>query len=384
MRPEDLFRAIGAADDELLERCRKRKAISKRWLEWGALAACVCIVAAVSVITAKMGARDYVDPDIAETAEQTEEIAQTWQETESIILDVTMAAFSEETRAIDCPDETETPPDPDSLKEPDTHECITDMAAEFETESPPTLPATFPPKGRIPPPEQAPSPAYYDDSFSGFYFDNPGSGMPMTYDEVMDMLLDRPGKLDSFYLIETVRLLSPSECAEVEGIYDFYGSRHSETAEAGSDITPAAYMEDDTIYEVVLKKDLITGEEINERCYMLVRHMGNMDEQKKGDPLFAPDELFCAPVDNKGDGEDFRKTVGDYLLRFDVKMSQDGEYTAYFRGYRGDADELPFGENVDYTVITSTTQNPARYTKAVRLSELVKFLQNDWNERRNG
>lgn len=412
MRPEDLFRAIGAADDELLERSRKRRAISKRWFEFGALAACVCIVAAVSVITVKMGARDYVDPDTVETteqAEQTGETALTLHGAESPTVDIPAIEYSDETRVPDGPVETETPPDPDSIPEPEySDETSPDGPVETETpletvsipepeysnetspdgpaetETPPEPVSEEPPAGKTPPPEQAPSPAYYDDSFSGFYFDNPVSGMPVTYDEVMDILLDRPGELDSFYLIETVRLLSPSECAEVEGIYDFYGSRHSETTEAGSDITPAAYMEDDTIYEVVLKKDLITGEEPNERCFMLVRHMGNMDEQKKGDPLFAPGELFCAPVDNKGDGEDFRKTVGDYLLRFDVKISQSGEYTAYFRGYRSEADELPFGENVDYTVITSTTKNPARYTKAVRLSELVKFLQKDWNERRNG
>ncbi len=63
-------------------------------------------------------------------------------------------------------------------------------------------------------------------------------------------------------------------------------------------------------------------------------------------------------------------------------MSQTGEYTAYFRGDKSDADELPFGENVDYTVITSTTQNPARYTKAILLDELTEFLSKDWKERR--
>ncbi len=228
MKPEDLFRAIGAADDELLERSRKQRAVSKRWIEWGALAACVCIVAAVSIISVKIGSNEYEKPE-------TEETAQTEQ--------------------------------------------------------------TAPPESRILPPKETPSPAYYDDSFADFYVDNPTAmGLPMTYDEVMNMLLDRPGELDSFYLIETVRLLSLSECAEVEGIYEFYGSRHSETTEAGVDINPAVYMEDDTIYEVVLKKDLITGEETNERCYMLVRHMGNMDEQQQGDPLSRRASCSAPPL----------------------------------------------------------------------------------------
>ncbi len=364
MKPEDLFKAIGAADDELLERSQKRKAPSKKCLELGALAACVCIVAAVAVITVKMGTSEYVNPETEETAQtsQTEQLKETGQTLPSGI-GTTPQPIETSTAVSSCEASTES-------------SDIIDPTVGSDT---------APPEGEISPPKETPSPAYYDDSFVDFYVEDPKVGMPMTYDEVMNMLLSpSPGQheLDSFYLIETVRLLSPSECADVEGIYEFYGSRHSETTEAGSDITPAAYMEDDTIYEVILKKDLITGEETNERCYMLVRHMGNMDEQKKGDPLFAPGELFCAPVDYKEDGEDFRKTAGDFMLRFDVKMSQDGIYTAYFRGDEWDADALPFGENVDYTVITSTTQNPAHYTKAVTLDELTEFLIKDWSERR--
>ncbi len=358
MRPEELFRAIGAADDELLERSRKRKAPSKLWLEWGALAACVCIVAAVAVVTVKMGTGEYVDPETEQTGQALPSGVGTAQQ-----------APEASTAASSCEASAESSDIIDSTAGSNAASETTDA----------------PPEGEISPPKETPSPAYYDDSFVEFYVEDPKVGMPMTYDEVMDMLLSpSPGQpeLDSFYLIETVRLLSPSECADVEGVYEFYGSRRSETAEAGADIADAVYMEDDTIYEVILKKDLMTGEETNERCYMLVRHMGNMDEQKRGDPLFAPGELFCAPVDYKGDGEDFRKTVGDFMLRFDVQMSRDGVYTAYFRGDEWDADALPFGENVDYTVITSTTQNPAHYTKAVTLDELTEFLIKDWSERR--
>lgn len=46
MKQEDLFRAVGGVDDALIEEFETKKPSGRKWVRYGALAACVCLVAA--------------------------------------------------------------------------------------------------------------------------------------------------------------------------------------------------------------------------------------------------------------------------------------------------------------------------------------------------
>lgn len=50
---------------------------------------------------------------------------------------------------------------------------------------------------------------------------------------------------------------------------------------------------DRTVYEVQIIENLITGEQLD-KTVMLVMTMGSPEIQEKGDPIYAPGELFTA------------------------------------------------------------------------------------------
>ncbi len=200
----------------------------------------------------------------------------------------------------------------------------------------------------------------YDDVFVEFNL-NPELIVPMTYDEVMDMITNHRTSLDSFCLFETVRVLTTEECSALKG-WD------------------SANYDGMTIYEVNVIKDLISGEAVGGTMYISIGMSGPVF-QDIGDPVYAPNELFTAALSKPEAGCDVRQSTGGFALRFSVEQNENG-FTAFSRSRLTTMqDVLSDGEEVSIEKITSTTANPAKYYYSIPLDSLVQFLKEDWQSR---
>ena len=205
----------------------------------------------------------------------------------------------------------------------------------------------------------------YDDVFEGISI-NTYTGAPMTYDEIMEMITpdaEHPmWDVDSFYLVEAVKALSPDECEQLAGWEeDFISS-------------------DKTVYEIKVLEDLISGEKTNRTERILVS-MGTVECQKGGDPVYAPGEKFTIILSKQYEGADFLRTPGAFAFRYDVASDDDGNTILYSRESELDVLQLDTSEDIDEKVITSTTLNPAHYTQKLSLNALTEFLRADWEQR---
>ena len=212
------------------------------------------------------------------------------------------------------------------------------------------------------PPEDKPA---YDDVFEEIAV-NTYTGMPMTYDEIMEMIepdAEHPmWDVDSFYLVETVKALSPDECGQLAGWEDDFISS------------------DKTVYEIKVLEDLISGEKTDRTERILVT-MGSVKRQKPGDPIYAPGEKFTIILSKPYAGADFLRTPGAFAFRYDVASDDEGNTILYSRKSDLDKLQLDTSEDIDEKVITSTTQNPAHYTQKLSLNALTEFLRADWEQR---
>lgn len=203
--------------------------------------------------------------------------------------------------------------------------------------------------------------AVYDDVFRGAA--GSATGTPMTYEDVMSMIAsgEEHGEyLDSLYLVETVKALTAKECAKLDGWDITYSDR--------------------TVYEVNIIEDLISGEAVGRKEYIFVS-MGNAQWQNKGDPIYAPGEKFTVALTKPQQGCDFMRTPGSFMFRYDAVEDASGSITLYSRNSAMDDLDLPNAVEIEKTVITSTTKNPAIYTQAVELESLVDFISSDWEQK---
>lgn len=185
--------------------------------------------------------------------------------------------------------------------------------------------------------------AYYDGVFRQA-ISNPSVGMPMTYDEIADML---NGREVSFCLAEAVRVLPLKEAHELNG-----------------DL------------EVRFVRDLLTGEKLDETCIVKLS-MGTPADQEPADPPYAPGERFTCATEER-DGAVY---VTGICFRWDV-YSEDGTEYAYARGENELADlDITGSENVIISKITSTSENPVKYTQRMPLETLAEFVRTDWAQR---
>lgn len=213
------------------------------------------------------------------------------------------------------------------------------------------------------PEEQPPvSGPVYDGVFKGINI-NTTVGPPMTYDEIADMLksdAEHPEwDVDSFYLVETVNVLTLDECRALAGWDDLYSNN--------------------AMYKVKVIKDLISGEEAD-RCENVLISMGNAEWQYSGDPIYAPGEKFTVVLSKPYEGYDFLRTPGAFALRYDAVENAAG-ITLYSRRSELDKLELPTSENINESVITSTTNNPVIHSQKIELNALTDFLRTDWEDR---
>lgn len=202
----------------------------------------------------------------------------------------------------------------------------------------------------------------YDDLFKGInstYVKAPD----MTYDDVMEMLAPDEGHpewdADSFYLVETVKVLTLDECRELAGWDDNYADR--------------------VMYKVNILKDLISGEDENRTATIFVS-MGNVEWQDRGDPIYAPGDRFTVVLAKPYEGCDFLRTPCSFAFRYDV-VEDDSSITLYSRQSELDQLNLAASVSLEESVITSTTKNPAVYSQKIELTTLVDFLRSDWEQR---
>lgn len=203
----------------------------------------------------------------------------------------------------------------------------------------------------------------YDDVFKGINSSS-STGAPMPYDEAMEMITSPFQKengiyLDSFYIVETVRVLPYEEARNLNGWTEI--------------------CEGKTMYEVKLLKDLISGETVN-RTEKIIAATGTVEWQNDGDPVYAPGEKFTVALTKPQENCDFLQTPVSSMFRYDVVEDATGT-TLYSRKSEIDKLNLPAAANIDEEIITSTTQNPAVHSQKVGLDTLADFLRSDWEQR---
>ena len=212
--------------------------------------------------------------------------------------------------------------------------------------------------------EQAPANGpVYDSVFKGININPTTVGPPMTYDEIAYILksdAEHPEwDVDSFFLVETVNVLTLDECRALAGWDDLYSDR--------------------AMYKVKVIKDLISDETVDRSENVLIS-MGNAEWQYSGDPIYAPGEKFTVVLSKPYEGCDFLRTSGAFAFRYDAVENADN-ITLYSRRSDIDLLELPTSVNINESVITSTTNNPVIHSQKLELNALTDFLRKDWEER---
>ncbi len=202
----------------------------------------------------------------------------------------------------------------------------------------------------------------YDDVYKGVNR-NYVMGSPLSYDEIADYLTNDPGHpewdTDSLYLVETIKALSLDECkalADWDGMYSM-----------------------ETTYKVRVLKDLISGETVDRTENILIS-MGCVEWQNKGDPIYAPGERFTVVLTKPYEGCDFLRTPAAFAFRYDA-VEEDGEIMLYSRRSDLDALNMPTSVNIEESVITSTTKNPAIYSQKLTLTAFADYFREDFKKR---
>lgn len=196
--------------------------------------------------------------------------------------------------------------------------------------------------------------AYYDDVFQRIGLSGAGSGYS-SYADLLSSVKEAEAHYGSeaqFSLCRTVRVLPGKEAKKYVG-------------SSG----------DRTVYEVQVIENLITGEKMD-KTVLLVITMGSPEIQTKGDPVYAPGEMFtCAML------EDPEKNCMQaiYGFRYDVR-TYDNNRIAYSRNNQElDGLALTGSQNISVSVVTSTSMNPAAYSQRIPLSSVAEFLAEEWS-----
>ena len=196
--------------------------------------------------------------------------------------------------------------------------------------------------------------AYYDDVFEEFDMNPSISGYP-SYEELIGGVKDAEahyGSKAQFVLCRTVRVLPSKEARKYVG-------------SSG----------DRTVYEVQIAENLITGEK-TDQTVMLVMTMGSPEVQKKGDPIYAPGEMFtCAML------EDAEKSCMQaiYGYRYDIRTDGSNRIVYSRQNLELDGFALSGSADVSASTVTSTSKNPAVYSQRLPLASVVEFVAKEWS-----
>ena len=133
---------------------------------------------------------------------------------------------------------------------------------------------------------------------------------------------------------------------------------------------------DRTVYEVQIIENLITGEQLD-KTVMLVMTMGSPEIQEKGDPIYAPGELFtCTMLEDAEKG--CMQAV--YGYRYDVRLDGNNRIAYSRRNLELDGLALADSQDISVSAVTSTSKNPAVYSQRLPLSSVADFVAGEWSK----
>lgn len=197
--------------------------------------------------------------------------------------------------------------------------------------------------------------AYYDDVFKEFNM-NPSITGYSSYEDLIGLLKEAEthyGSKAQFDLCRTVLVLPQKEARKYVG-------------SSG----------DRTVYEVQIIENLITGEQLD-KTVMLVMTMGSPEIQEKGDPIYAPGELFtCAMLEDSEKG--CMQAV--YGYRYDVRLDGNNRIAYSRRNLELDGLALADSQDISVSAVTSTSKNPAVYSQRLPLSSVADFVTGEWSK----
>lgn len=347
---EKLIFGAGFIDDDLVDEAIDYKPRRMSFIPWACTAAAaVVLVAAIAIIARLGGNTEVLPPDVVSSGLSTPNAST----------------------------------DPNASKDPEhsggTSQCVPDDSSSNSgnldnSSVPPVTTSDIPV-------EPIGDQKSYADIFEEFYPQNPSTyGPPPTCEEIANRLTPNPdfpeNDVDSYYLIEVVRALTNEEYELIRG---------ASTGTNGN-----------TLYEVILVEDWITGKAIDRKAYVEIPAGLGAAIQLKGDPTYASGEKFTAaltkPQKNWNDiystGYDLMRLLCDYTLRYDLPdmdfTSDDTEAMLYFRG-KGQArrpiSDLPITtEEIIIETVTSTPQNPATYIQKIAVGDFIDFIRELWQQ----
>lgn len=348
---EKLIFGAGFIDDDLVDEALDYKPRRMSFIPWACTAAAaVVLVAAIAIIARLGGNTEVLPPDVVSSGLSTPNAST----------------------------------DPNASKDNEysggTSQCVPDDSSSnsgnSDNSSAPTVTTSDIPAEPI---EDQKS---YADTFEKFFGqENPATyGPPPTVEEIANRLTPNPdfpeNDVDSYYLIEVVRALTNEEYELICG------------ASTG--------INGNTLYEVILVEDWITGKAIDRKAYVEIPAGLGAAIQLKGDPTYASGEKFTAaltkPQENWNDiystGYDLMRSPCDYALRYDLPdmdfTEEDTEPMLYYRGRvpgRQPISDLPFTvEEINIEAAKSTPQNPATYIQKIVVSDFIDFLRELWQQ----
>ena len=204
----------------------------------------------------------------------------------------------------------------------------------------------------------------YDDAFKE-YSNNPSTGVEFTYEEIMDNI--QIEKIDSFYIIQIIEVLSDEEARNIVGWnFDKNDDCH-------------------IFYKAKKINNLITGEPVNELIYYST--LGNIEYQEEGNPPYVPGDKIATVLLVKEEESDVTRPYADFLLAVDIdvindsSLMEDDDGMAYKRNVPFNDDKFSSFDEISVSAITSTTENPAKYVQKIDLMKLADFYKNDWVNR---
>lgn len=348
---EKLIFGAGFIDDDLVDEALDYKPRRMSFIPWACTAAAaVVLVAAIAIIARLGGNTEVLPPDVVSSGLSTPNAST----------------------------------DPNASKDNEysggTSQCVPDDSSSnsgnSDNSSAPTVTTSDIPAEPI---EDQKS---YADTFEKFFGqENPATyGPPPTVEEIANRLTPNPdfpeNDVDSYYLIEVVRALTNEEYELICG------------ASTG--------INGNTLYEVILVEDWITGKAIDRKAYVEIPAGLGAAIQLKGDPTYASGEKFTAaltkPQKNWNDiystGYDLMRSPCNYALRYDLPdmdfTEEDTEPMLYYRGCepaRRPISDLPITtEEINIETVTSTPQNPATYIQKIAVGDFIDFIRELWQQ----
>lgn len=199
-------------------------------------------------------------------------------------------------------------------------------------------------------PAETPAVTIYGDTA---FMDIPSTGAVMTYEQLMDDI-DK-NSVQAFVKYEIVSKYAPEEAVRITGERAFENSA--------------------SLYSAHVTYDYLNDEPND--FYINIAKSGTPELQREGDPLYLDGQVLISAL--FGVGETYQTAVPELLF-----YVFDDEQTAYHIDKRDMIVSDSICTPVDHEereVVTSTPNNPVRFSDRSDISSLGEFIRKDWSER---